>query len=155
MSYLLVKESDIIDVNYDLWKLNLKEYLRRRGRVPPSFLTTLPVPFPFVTSSRHAAQRHSSSTSQSTPLWTKIYSTQISPDPIHELQAILVFTNDFIIRRKYTRGKANVLSFLKKQYVTCIVLHHSVGIDDFSPGRFPSHEPEQICKKRNKLLDIR
>jgi hypothetical protein len=113
MSYLLVKESDIIDVNYDLWKLNLKEYLRRRGRVPPSFLTTLPVPFPFVTSSRHAAQRHRSSTSQSTPLWTKIYSTQISPDPIHELQAILVFTNDFIIRRKYKR-KSECINFSQK-----------------------------------------
>ena len=35
MSYL-VKESDIIYVNYNLWKLNLKDYMRRRGRIPPS-----------------------------------------------------------------------------------------------------------------------
>lgn len=152
MSYL-VKESDIIDVNYDLWKLNLKEYLRRRGRVPPSFLTTLPVPFPFVTSSRHAAQRHSSSTSQSTPLWTKIYSTRFLRT-LFMSSRLFLYSRMILSSGENKRGKANVLSFLKKQYVTCIVLH-SVGIDDFSPGRYPSHEPEQICKKRNKLLDIR
>lgn len=136
MSYLLVKESDIIDVNYDLWKLNLKEYLRRRGRVPPSFLTTLPVPFPFVTSSRHAAQRHRSSTSQSTPLWTKIYSTRFLRT-LFMSSRLLLYSRMILSSGENTRGKANVLTFLKKQYVTCIVLHHSVGNRWFQSRKVP------------------